>query len=431
MSQIEHALRQEPWQQRLASIMETMREMSRQTDPQEMVRAYVRRVRRIWPADRNISLSRRDLERPRVRVTRYSGWTRDVNPWKEQDRLPILDGGLLSDLIYADEPAIIDELHVEARDPAAEFVAGQRSLMAIPLLDQGVSLNMVVLTREQPAAFRRDELPETVWLANLFGRATHNLVLADQVKEAYAEVDRELKMVADIQRALLPQKMPSIPTLQLAAYYETSRRAGGDYYDFFPLTDGRWGMLIADASGHGTPAAVMMAITHSIAHTLPGPPTPPSHLLTFLNRKLSEHYTTGFGAFVTAFYGIYDPRTHELVYASAGHNPPRLKRCGESRVLAIGEAHGLPLGIAREEQYHDGTSHLRPGDQVIFYTDGITEATSPTGEMFETTRLDGLFGTCGDDPEKTLARILENLNAFTNGRPASDDRTLLLARVVE
>src|SRR5205085_8839936 len=140
----------------------------------------------------------------------------------------------------------------------------------------------------------------------LFGRATHSLVLADQVKRAYDRLDRELQTVADIQRSLLPTTLPAIPTLDLATDYQTSTRAGGDYYDFFPLPDGQWGILIADVSGHGTPAAVIMAITHSIAHTSTDPKTPPSRLLAFVNDRLAAGYTEN-GNFITAFYGIYDP----------------------------------------------------------------------------------------------------------------------------
>ena len=94
-------------------------------------------------------------------------------------------------------------------------------------------MNMVVLLRNEPAAFDREEFPEWVWLSNLFGRATHNLVLAEELRKAYDVVDRELKVVADIQRSLLPKTMPAIPRLGLAAHYQTSQWAGGDYYDFF------------------------------------------------------------------------------------------------------------------------------------------------------------------------------------------------------
>ncbi len=108
-------------------------------------------------------------------------------------------------------------------------------------------------------------------MSNLFGRATYQLVLMQRLQEAYEAADYEMKVVADIQRSLLPKKPPKIPTLSVAAYYHTSNRAGGDYYDFFPLPDGQWGILIADVSGHGTPAAVLMAVMHSLATHLPRP----------------------------------------------------------------------------------------------------------------------------------------------------------------
>src|SRR5205807_171916 len=111
-----------------------------------------------------------------------------------------------------------------------------------------------------------------------------------------------------------------------------------------------WGILIADVSGHGTPAAVMMAITHSIAHTCDDEPMPPSKLMNFVNRHLSERYTNGTGTFVTAFYGVLDPAIRELTYATAGHPSPRLRRRdGMVQPVAIDRG-GLPLGIDRTEQ---------------------------------------------------------------------------------
>ena len=152
--------------------------------------------------------------------------------------------------------------------------------MAIPMFDQGVALNMVILLRKEPAAFPKEELPELVWLSNLFGRATSNLVLSDELQRANQALDREMKAVGEIQRSLLPARLPKIPTLDLATYYQPSQRAGGDYYDFFPLPSGKWGIFIADVSGHGTPAAVLMAVTHCIAHTHPGPPSRPPRFST-------------------------------------------------------------------------------------------------------------------------------------------------------
>lgn len=416
-------------EQRLDNIVATMREMSLQTDPQAMVRDYGRRMRHIYHSDRRISLSRRGLKRPDFRITRYTLWSDDVNPWKQRDRLPVLGGGLLGDLIYGDDPLIIDDLQVPPDDPAAEYLADQRSLMAVPLYDQGVALNMVVLTREEPHAFNRETFPELVWISNLFGMATHNLVLADEVKEAYQLVDNELQLVADIQRSLLPRQLPEIPNMKLAAYYETSRRAGGDYYDFFPLPDGRWGLLLADVSGHGTPAAVMMAVTHSIAHSYNGPPTPPGRMLEFVNDRLAREYTSESGHFVTAFYGVFDPSTRELIYANAGHPPPRLRRCGEGSVQLIDGSRQFPLGVQAGIEYKDQSHTLHPGDRVLFFTDGVTEAPNAAGEMFGESRLDEVLARCRNEPQEVIDDLLQSLWSFTSELPPQDDRTFLAANI--
>jgi phosphoserine phosphatase RsbU/P len=422
-------LRTTDWRHRLDEIVALMREMSQQTDPQEMVRAYSSRVRKMYRTQNFLAISRRDLEFPRYRITRSSLWAEDVNPWTDKDKLPVLEGGLLGELIYGDEPRIIDELEVSPSDPAHRYLTGHGSLMAIPNYDQGVALNMTVRLNTAQRAFDRETLPEHVWLSNLFGRATHNLVLSAELKRAYEIVDRELKTVADIQRSLLPRDIPKIPTLGLAAYYQTSQWAGGDYYDFFPLPEGKWGLMIADVSGHGTPAAVMMAITHSIAHTYPGPPDPPGKLLTWVNDRLAQHYTAENEAFVTAFYGIYDPARRELTYACAGHNPPRLKRCLDGSIDSLDGVSGLPLGVMAGQVYDQATRVLIPGDQIVFYTDGITEATNPAGLMFGLDQLDQVLSNCHLTADGLIEEVLTALEAFTQGQPAADDRTLLIAKI--
>jgi sigma-B regulation protein RsbU (phosphoserine phosphatase) len=417
------------WQTRMAAIVDMMRELSRQTDPQAMVRAYGARMRRILPTDGRISLSRRNLSAPQYCITRSSLWTDDVNPWKDKARLPVFEGGVLSELIYGNEPRLVEDLQIAPDDPAAAYLAGHRSLLAIPLFDQGLALNMVVLLRREPQAFDPQMFPQLVWLSNLFGRATHNLVLSEELTRAYDAMDYELKLVANIQRSLLPVDLPRIPTMDLAVSYQTSQRAGGDYYDFFPLPDGQWGILIADVSGHGTPAAVLMAITHSIAHIFPGPPTPPGRVLSHINHHLATRYTGKNGTFVTAFYGIYDPSARELVYACAGHNPPRVKRCDDGTLLSLDGAQSLPLGIAEGLNYEESRQRLQPHDHLVFYTDGITEAANAAGEMFGTERLDEILALCPNNATALLRSVLDAVHQFTAGHPAADDRTLLVATI--
>lgn len=419
----------EHWEDRLKHIVETMRELSRQSDPQALVRTYSERIRRLMPVDGSVSLSRRDLPAPKYRITRSTLWKESVNPWKHPDRLPVLEGGLLGELLYSDQPRIVDDLHVSPDDPAYRYFEGHHSLMALPLYDRGVALNMVVMFRRRPHGFDRNQYPEYVWMSNLFGRATHTLVLSEQLQAAYHAVDEELRIVENMQRSLLPATLPKIPTLDLAVHYQTSRRAGGDYYDFFQLPEGKWGILIADVSGHGTPAAVVMAITHAIAHTLPGLPTPPARLLTHLNHHLARQYTSESGAFVTAFYGVYDPAGRSLTYARAGHCPPRVKRCRDGTLSILDGVGSLPLGIVPEAAYEEVTQQFVPGDQIIFYTDGITEAFNPEGRMFGVERLDEVLELCHLDANGLIQTVISAVDQFSGGQPASDDQTILVAKV--
>ncbi len=419
------------WQERLAFIVEAMRDMSEHSEPQEMVRSYGLRVRQLMPAARWLSLSRRGLESPRYRITRSSTWPEVIDPWKDKHKLPLLEGGLLGDLIYGDEPRLIDDITplLAADDPAIEYLGGFRSLMAVPHYDQGRSINMVILLEREAAAFDPELFPEWVWVSSLFGRATHNLVLSGELKHAYEIVEHELKVVADIQRSLLPQVLPKIPNVELAAYYRTSRWAGGDYYDFFPLPDGRWGILVADVSGHGTPAAVVMAITHSLAHSLPGPADPPAALLGHVNRLLSQHYTASNEVFVTAFYGVLDPSARTLTYSSAGHNPPRIKSCRGGSVHSLEEVGGPPLGLFEELDYEQATLALQPGDILAFYTDGIIEAMDPNSAQFGVDRLDEILRRCGLDAREIITAVVDAVDQFTGGNPPEDDRTLLVAKI--
>jgi sigma-B regulation protein RsbU (phosphoserine phosphatase) len=416
-------------EEKLAFIVDTMQEMSRQIDAQSMVQVYGKRMQEFLPVDRAISLSRRELKLPKYRITRSSTWSDDINPWKEPARLPLFEGGLLSELIYSDKPHIIDDLRVSDDDPAAEYLSGHRSLMAIPLFDQGAALNMRIALRERPGAFRHEHFPEMVWMSNLFGRAAHFLVVEEALRRANNSMDEEMKAVGDIQRSLLPAKLPQIPTMDLATYYHTANRAGGDYYDVLSLPNDEFGLLIADVSGHGTPAAVLMAVAHNLAHTFSGPPHSPAKLLEFLNYHIATRYNVRSEMFVTAFYGIYDPATRTLNYSSAGHNPPRLKRCQDGTLAFLDGVGGLPLGVMANEKYQECRLSLIPGDQLVIYTDGITEARNPEGKLFGVERLDAALEQCTYQADYLLKEVLSAVEHFAAGQPADDDRTMIIARI--
>lgn len=421
-------------QERLGEVIDLLKLTSHASDdPQKSVLAYASRMRKWSTADRIISLSRRDLAPPLVRVTRSTTWTREVDPWRETDTLPVFDRGLLSDLIHAGEPRIISNLSIDPADPGFEYLKDIRSVMALPTWDGGEALNMVVQMSFQEDAFSNDRLPELLWISNLFGRLTKNLVLGRQVKEAYEALDREVKVVADIQMSLLPQENPTISTLELATHYQSSTRAGGDYYDFFDLGAGKWGILIADVSGHGTPAAVLMAILHAIAHVTPMQALEPDEVLSFINRAMAKRYTLESGSFVTMIYATYDSTSRTLRFANAGHPRP-LVRAADGRVSEIGqEIGGVPLGILPEVEYESAQAQLAPGQALVFYTDGITEAFGPGRELFGERRLHESIqvgALSGDkDASAILNKIVEDVGTFSGLTNRSDDRTLVVGMV--
>jgi sigma-B regulation protein RsbU (phosphoserine phosphatase) len=418
------------WQRELDIVSQLMRDVSRQTDPQELIRVYAEVVQRLYGSDRLVSVSRRGLEAPWYRITRDSRQSEQIDPWRHRDRLPLFREGYLGELLYSGEPRVILDLKVPDSDSTRGYFEGMRALYTLPQWENGEAINMSLRMYADPARLDVTRYPNILWQSNLFGRTTANLVLRRELRDAYDVLDREMKIVGDIQRSLLPTDLPTIPGLDLAASYQTSTQAGGDYYDLFRLPNGAWGIFIADVSGHGTPAAVLMAVTHAIAHAYPGPAAPPGAVMAHLNGLLSRHYTCSNGSFVTAFYGVYHPADRTLTYARAGHNPPRFRsKGGRGAVTPLDRVGNAPLGIVPGASYDEATVRLGTGDTILFYTDGITEAMNEAHELFGEERLDRLVASHHSDAAALIERVLADVRTFGGARPADDDRTLLVALV--
>lgn len=427
-----------PIDERTRLAVQAVRRISMTTEPNEMIRDFERQTRWQTVSERWIAVSRRGLSDGWYRITRNTEWTEPIDPWKEPHRLPLLRGGLIADVLYSDEPRVINDLpdRLQPDDPAYAYLHTAGSMMAVHHFDQGHGLNMAVMLTGERDAFPLDRLPEQILVHNLFGRVVKVHLLTQQLQQVNDELDRELRVVGQLQRSLLPSRLPEIPGLQLDAHYDTARRAGGDYYDIFPLRDDCWGMLIADVSGHGTPAAVLMSVMHAIAHGFPGPHEPSGGLLEYVNERLVKAYTGDTGNFVTAFYGIFNPRTRRFVYSIAGHPPPRLMRAGsrdrasELRLEGLSSPAGPPLGVLPRLQYAEGETTLNPGDVLVLYTDGIMEAMNSGRELYGLARLDRALRAAGPDasPQRLVDCILEDVTKHMNGMGLADDRTLLVLR---
>jgi sigma-B regulation protein RsbU (phosphoserine phosphatase) len=412
---------------RLQRLEALVKELSIQDDPERLVRVFNRQADLLVQRDGVIATSRRDLAAPWYRITRSWRWAGYINPWTETHRLPLLDRGLLGELLYAGKPVLVNRLDVRADDPGLEHLEGMRSLACAPGYDYGQPLNMVMILRREPDSFRPEDLETLLVNANLIGRAVSNLLLTNQLQEAYRALDHEKEQVGRMQRHLLPAELPPIEGLELGASYRACSRAGGDYYDVLPLPEEQWGLFMADVSGHGTPAAVVMAMLHTLLHAFPGPPMPPTHVLTHINRHLLAMAPEGM--FATAFYGVYDPYYRRLRYASAGHPPPRL-RSGSSGVRDLVGTAGLPLGVVEDGGWTEHDATLAPGDTLLLYTDGILEGTNSGGEQFGHQRLDDALRLGPRRAGSLVQHIERHFQDFCNGAPEMDDRTLLAAVAV-
>ena len=251
--------------------------------------------------------------------------------------------------------------------------------------------------------------------------------LKREVEQKKDDLEDELKAASDVQRRLLPKKLPEIAGLKLAAHYETSLYAGGDYYDIAKMADNQWGFLVADAEGHSAPAAVMMAMTCALFRSYPGPPTEPGELLYFLNQHLCK---VADPSFVTALYVVCDAEHHRLKIARAGHPPPMIYRSAEKKAIEYTCGGVFPMGIDPYEQVPVTEAELKPGDRILMYTDGITERFSKDGETYGENRLLQQLEREGKlEPQELLTAIMKDVDDFANGRPADDDQALLLAIV--
>jgi sigma-B regulation protein RsbU (phosphoserine phosphatase) len=299
-----------------------------------------------------------------------------------------------------------------------------RTLMAVPLQTDKEVIGLLYVDSPQFAReFTGDDLNLLTVMANVAGIRIERERLAE-VEQAERLMAAELEQAAEIQRQLLPAAAPAVPGVELAGYNAASRTVGGDYYDFLEYPGGRVGVLIADVAGKGMPAALLMASLQAKVRTLAETPGSTAELVTRLNRGMSAACPKN--RFVTLFYGVLDPRSGELAWSNAGHNPPLLvRRGGELEAL---EGGGPVLGVVPSMRYEERRGSMEPGDVLVLFSDGVTEACNPAGVEFES-RLKTLIVEKRAEPVQDIVKaVYEAVGEWTAGQPAADDITLVVAR---
>jgi sigma-B regulation protein RsbU (phosphoserine phosphatase) len=442
---------------RIESVKRLTQALQRSATPEQSLRAIQQALSEVNGFVASVLLSTRGLPAGQYRVVQMRLEELQVDqphPPPITQTAPPRSGGMMGTIIGSGEPQLIQEVEWSPDSFFGGQLDGYSSIMAIPFSGDRLPINWVILLRRPPERFAVTDLEASVQRVAVIGSLLENQTLAGQLAEAKQRIERGVKQVGELQRALLPAAMPEIAGLEIAVNYEPSGIAGGDIYDFFSLDEryeepvavagavgppARWCIFVGDAAGHGLAAAVVMAIVQAVLHAHPARMARPASLLAHANRQLSRK---ALGVFVTAFLGIYEPALRRLTYSNAGHPRPLLRRSADGMISELDAVGSYPLGIDESNSFKEAVVMLEPGDTLLLFTDGITEAWNNTRNQFGVEGLTQSLSNkasessqaknkaAAESPAALIQRLREAVLAHEGGRAPDDDQTLVAARVL-
>ena len=294
------------------------------------------------------------------------------------------------------------------------------SEVAIPLRVGERLVGVFTASHPDVDGFPRHQLRILQALCDHIAVAIHNARQFQSERAERAVMDREAQEARAMQQALLPKSSPFIPGFAVSGLSVPARAVGGDWYDFIPFPDGRWGLVLADVSGKGTAAALLMSATRGMLRSLAEACCTPGEVLTRLNQLLVDDFPAG--KFVTMVYAVLDPSTRTVVFANAGHlRPLFIDKQGEH---FLETERGLPLGLGCGD-YSETNITLSEGSKLVFYSDGITEAENAKGDEYGLCRLAGHAGKTGS----SAVSIVDDVRSFVDGANLRDDASVVFVGV--
>ena len=386
----------------------------------ETLEQIVQLVFEAVPADRCLIMMRDEgSEDLRVAVARLRDRVGEVGEIR-------VSRNVLDEVVIRGKSVLTSDAQHDPRFASGTVVLqGVRSVLAVPL---GVAEKVFgIIYADSPIAegrFTEDHLKVLTTLASVAAIRVENARLIEARLER-ERFERELALASEIQQRFQPTAPPHVDGYELQGISFPCYEIGGDYYDFIEREDGRLVIALGDVSGKGTAAALLMSSLHAAIHAQSASHDSLVATISAVNRYLADNIPAN--RFVTLFYAELDPESGALSFLNAGHNPPLIVHsAGTVEQLASG---GLPLGIKRDAEYREGRTQLQHGDVLVIYSDGVTEAVSPTGEEFGATRL---YEVVSRNIEASAAgirdRIESSLTKFAQGTSAADDITLVIVK---
>ncbi|WP_298820476.1 GAF domain-containing protein [Chloroflexus sp.] len=401
------------------TLREVARVLSSSFDPNEVLQLVLAELRKVINYDTSTIML---LDDQNLRIVSASGWPADDMPLGRI--LPVASSGA-GQVVRERRPLLLVAPPDGTIWPPGDI--GERILtwLGVPLIAKGRVLGVLNIDSYRRYAFNERDLDVALAFANHAALAIEN---AQLYQESVTRVEQELAIARQIQSKLFPRELPNCPGLSVAARCLPARETGGDFYDVIDLGS-RIGVIVGDVSGKSLPAAMLMAVARSTARSEARNHELPRLVLAETNRWLVDDVPRN--AFVALGYALIDPIEQRLMLANAGQIAPLLRHA-DGRTSFLETAGALPLGVQSSTRYNQIELDLAPGDTLVFCTDGVVEAQNAQRELFGFDRLERLVRHWGYlSPASLLDHILAEVQAFSEGRAAHDDMTIVVVRVEE
>ncbi len=402
----------------LMSLYEITLAMNSSLDFDEVLNIVLDSMMQVTQAQRGFLMIADEQGRLQIQVARSV----DGNPAAE-----LYSTTIVNEVVTSGKPLLTNNAQFDSRYKAGQSIImkGLRAILCAPMMVRDRLVGVVYVDSSiRDSTFKELDLYLLSAVAGQAAVAIENARLY-RVAVEKGRMERELQMAREIQELLLPRHMPQIPGYEVAAVWQSAREVAGDFYDLFALSDSSMGVVIADVSDKGAPAALFMASARSMirSHALAG--YSPFETLSRTNDMIMSD--AGDGTFVTVFYSLFQ-EGGATVHVNGGHNPPVLYRRSRDQVTFLPRG-GRALGWFPNNPLKPLELSLEPGDVIVYYTDGLTDAENPNGDSFGETRLAQAVGHCAHDSAAGMVNSLVNeVEYFCRGTPAFDDLTLCIVR---